>query len=162
MQDERSPRTHSGARRSRRNGFTLVEVVAATVVLGMLVIPLLGARNRTVAGASKSSTEFLVAQLAASKLSELVSVPLEDVERSGDFENAPGCSWEISVEPEDMSADEEELEEPVDEAMEPYLYRVKLVVKYPVRRKKDEISSFAVTTLVFKRESDEEEEEAAE
>ncbi len=146
----------------KKSGFTLVEVVAATVVLGMLVIPLLGARNRTVAGASKSAIELMVAQLAASKLSELVSVPLEDIERSGDFEDAPGCSWDISVEPEDMGASEEELEEPVDEVVEPYLYRVKLVVKYPVRSKQGGIASVSVTTLVFKRESEEEEGEEVE
>jgi prepilin-type N-terminal cleavage/methylation domain-containing protein len=141
-----------------KRGFTLVEVVAATVVLGILVIPLLGARNRAVAGASKSSTELMVAQLAASKLSEVVSVPLEEIERSGQFEGAPGCSWEISVEPEDTSAGEEDLEEPMDEAMEPYLYRVKVVVKYPTRSKDDKISGMSVTTLVFKRESEEEQE----
>jgi hypothetical protein len=134
-------------------------VAAAVVILALLVIPLLGARNRAVAAAARSSREFVVAQLAASKLSELASVPLEEIERSGEFEDAPGYSWNISVEAEDVSvrSDEEEVADEME--VEPHLYRVRLVVKYPGSSKGDDTPEVAVSTLVFKRETEEEEEE---
>jgi len=122
-----------------RRNFTLIEVAAAVVILAMLVVPLLGARNRTTAAAVETARMSLVTQLAASKLSELAAKPLSELERMGSFEEIPGCTWEFSVEREDESS-----------AIP--LYKVKLVVSYGERRTwvpRDEIS---VSTLVIDRE----------
>ena len=95
-------------------GFTLVEIAASVVILAMIVIPLLGARNRTIAAAAKSSMRLTAVQLAASKLSELATVPLGEIESSGTFEDAPSYTWSFTVEVEeaesygeDVSGDEE-------------------------------------------------------
>lgn len=141
-----------------RRGFTLVEVAAATVVLALLVIPLLGARNRTVAAAAGGARRLMVAQLAASKLSELATVPLEEIESSGEFDDAPGCGWSFAIDPYQPEGSEgTEAEEVVEEILDPYLYRVTLTITYPDHSKDDGNGSVKVTTLVLKQEPKEEE-----
>lgn len=117
----------------RRSGFTLIEVAAAVVILALLIVPLLGARNRTTALAVKTAGRSVAVQLAASKLSEIATKPLAEVERMGRFRDAPGYRWEFSVEPE-------------GEAGVVALYRVRLVI-FP-----DEVE---VSTLVIDKEGKE-------
>ena len=116
-------------------GFTLIEIAAALAILAMLVVPLLGARNRTVAAAVGASRQFGAVQLAASKLDELSVKRLDEIDRSGTFEGAADCSWAFSVEPED----EEEF---------PGLYRVTLTVTHPGSSAVEE-EDLEMTTLVF-------------
>lgn len=116
--------------------FTLIEVAAAVVVLALLVVPLLGARNRTTASAVRAARRSAATQLAASKLSELAVKPLNEIERIGSFEEIPGCTWEFSVERE-------------DEDVAVSVYRVKLVVSYGGTRTGGTRDEIAVSTLVI-------------
>ncbi len=124
-----------------RRNFTLIEVAAAAVILALLIVPLLGARNRTTAAAVKTARMSLVTQLAASKLSELAVKSLSEIERTGSFEEIPGCTWEFSVERE-------------DEFSAIPLYKVKLVVSYGETRTGDSRDEIAVSTLVIDREQE--------
>ena len=81
----------------RRKEFTLIEVAAAVVILALLVVPLLGARNRTTALAVKAAGKSVAIQLAASKMSEIATKPLSEVERMGSFRDHAGYRWEFSV-----------------------------------------------------------------
>lgn len=119
-----------------KSGFTLIEVAAALVVLVMLVMPMLAARNRTVSSAIDTSNKFVAAQLAASKLDEIASMPLESMDRYGVFEDAPHCRWQFVLEPED------------EEAL-PRLYRVTLVVSYPSPSGEEGRGEIVVSTLVL-------------
>ncbi len=121
--------------------FTLIEVAAAAVILALLVVPLLGARNRTTASAVGSARKSAATQLAASKLSELAVKPLSEIERTGSFEEIPGGTWEFSVERE-------------DEFSAIPLYKVKLVVSYGETRAGDSRDEIAVSTLVIDREQE--------
>ncbi len=118
--------------------FTLIEVAAAVVILTLLIVPLLGARNRTTASAIEAARRSAATPLAASKLSELVAKPLDEIERLGSFEEIPGCTWEFSVERED------------EDAALP-LYRVKLVVSYGGTRTGGPRDEIVVSTLVIDR-----------
>ena len=124
-----------------RRNFTLIEVAAAVVILALLVVPLLGARNRTTASAVEAARRSVAAQLAASKLSELAAKPLSEIERMGSFEEIPGCTWEFSVERE-------------DEFSVIPLYKVKLVVFYGEMRTGVSRDEIAVSTLVIDRENE--------
>lgn len=140
-----------------RRSFTLIEVAAAVVILALLVLPLLGARNAVIASAAETSRKLVAVQLAASKMSELISKPLDEIERSGSFEEAPGCAWSFSITREDVEEKEEvewweeEWEEEMERDTMP-LYRVSLTVSYPTPRKEN--GKLAVSTLVFKQERD--------
>ncbi len=124
-----------------RRNFTLIEVAAAVVILTLLVVPLLGARNRTTASAVRTARRSAAAQLAASKLSELAAKPLSEIERLGSFEEIPGCTWEFSVERE-------------DEFSAIPLYKVKLVVSYGETRTGSRLDEIVVSTLVIDREQE--------
>ena len=93
--------------------FTLIEVVAAVVILAVLVIPLLGARNRTTAAAIGAADSMVMTQLAASKLDELACTPFDRVTRSGVFTDLPEYRWdfdtEIEEEPKPLEEDDERL-----------------------------------------------------
>ncbi len=123
----------------KRSEFTLIEVAAAVVILALLVVPLLGARNRTTASAVRAARRSAAAQLAASKLSELAAKPLGEIERLGHFEEIPGCTWEFSMEPEG------------EDAAVP-LYRVKLVVSYGGTRAGGTRDEIIISTLVIDKE----------
>lgn len=121
-----------------RKQFTLIEVAAAVVILALLVVPLLGARNRTTASAVKTARMSLATQLAASRLSELAAKSLSEIERMGSFEEIPGCTWEFSVERE-------------DEFSAIPLYKVRLVVSYGETRTGGRLDEIIVSTLVIDR-----------
>lgn len=137
-----------------RKSFTLIEVAAAIVVLAVLVLPLLGARNAVIASATETSRKLIAVQLAASKMSEVISRSMDEIERSGSFEYAPECTWNFSITKE--SADEEKAEwreegwEEELKARSMPLYRVVLVVSYPSPKKGR--GELTVSTLVFKQE----------
>ncbi len=123
----------------KRSEFTLIEVAAAVVILALLVVPLLGARNRTMASAMGAARRSAATQLAASKLSELAAKPLNEIERIGSFEEIPGCTWEFSVERGDSVV---------------ALYKVKLVVSYGGIRAGGSRDEIVVSTLVIDREEE--------
>lgn len=125
----------------KRSEFTLIEVAAAVVILTLLVVPLLGARNRTMASAIEAARRSAATQLAASKLSELAAKPLSEIERIGSFEEIPGSTWEFSVEREDE-----------DSAVP--LYKVKLVVSCGGTRAGGSRDEIVVSTLVIDREEE--------
>ncbi len=124
-----------------RRNFTLIEVAAAVVILTLLVVPLLGARNRTTASAIEAVRRSAATQLAASKLSELAAKPLSEIARIGSFEEIPGCTWEFLVERE-------------DEFSAIPLYKVKLVVSYGETRTGSQRDEIVVSTLVIDREQE--------
>lgn len=131
-------------------GFTLIEVAAAVVILALIVVPLLGARNRTIASAVEASRKAAATQLAASKMSELAAKPLAEIDRSGSFEDLPECAWEFSVEPElvELELVEPEAEEAVS------LYRVTLRVCYGLPSAGRSRGEIVVSTLVIEKEQE--------
>ncbi len=128
--------------RRSSSGFTLIEIAAAVVIMAMLVIPLLGARNRTTASAIDTSHRFMVTQLAASKMSEVASKPLAEISRSGSFEDAPQYSWSFSITPDTE-----------DETFR--LYTVRLTVTHGEVFSDDDSNAITVSTLIMESEEEE-------
>lgn len=128
--------------RRSSSGFTLIEIAAAIVILAILVIPLLGARNRTTALAIDTSHRFMMIQLAASKMSEVTSKPLAEISRSGSFEDAPRYSWNFSIIPDTE-----------DETFR--LYRVRLTVTHGDVFSDDDSNAITISTLIMESEKEE-------
>ncbi|WP_370278869.1 prepilin-type N-terminal cleavage/methylation domain-containing protein [Pontibacterium sp.] len=84
--------------RRRENGFTLIEVLVAFIVLSMslgVIMSILSVSMRT---SRTASTDQYALMLAESKLSELVGTPeLKVGRREGEFDDA--YRWEAHIEP---------------------------------------------------------------
>ena len=81
-------------------GFTLLEVLVAVAILGAALAVLLGAVNKDLILASQSKNLVVASALAQRKLSEieLEGFP-EEGEKEGEFAEAPGFKWFVSVTP---------------------------------------------------------------
>jgi len=87
-----------GARR-RVRGFTLIEVMVATMIVGVSfagISTLLAQVVRTAATTGQYTQAML---LAASKLDELSVTGLVAGEQNGTFENESGFAWSLKAEP---------------------------------------------------------------
>jgi serine O-acetyltransferase len=96
-------------------GFTLLEVMAAVVILAIALLALLHANNQSLLLKARAQNLTTATLLAQEKLSEisLDTASLEDSEE-GDFgENFPNWHWTLENEETDIPFDFAEAEEPV-------------------------------------------------
>jgi general secretion pathway protein I len=86
-------------------GFTLIEVLVATVVLAMGLLACLTAFSMATRATGASTNDTLVPMLAARMLAEVQAGPKEELETGtsrGDFgEQYPGYTWDLTVSPPD-------------------------------------------------------------
>ena len=91
--------------RSRRIGFTLVEVLVATVLLALGLLGGLAAFSMATRASAASTNDTVIPLLAQAKLAEVQAVPRDELATGttqGDFGDAyPGCRWELTIHPPD-------------------------------------------------------------
>lgn len=81
-------------------GLTLLEVLVAVAILGTVLAVLLGAVNRNLIMASQSKNLTIAGTLAQKMLSEIELEGYPQIgEEQGEFEEAPGFNWTLSVRP---------------------------------------------------------------
>ena len=89
---------------SQKRGFTLLEVLVAVVILGTALAVLLAAVNRNLVLASKSKNLTIAGILAQKKITEVELEGFPEIrEQQGEFEEAPGFDWFLSVRPFEIS-----------------------------------------------------------
>jgi general secretion pathway protein I len=89
--------------RSKIVGFTLLEVLVAVAILGIALAVLLGSVNKNLILASQSKSLTIAGILAQKKLTEIELEGFPEVrEEQGEFEEAPGFIWFLSVRPFDI------------------------------------------------------------
>jgi general secretion pathway protein I len=91
--------------RRGRAGFTLIEVLVATVVLATGLLAGLAAFSMATRASGASRNDTVVPMLAERKLAEVASVPRDELAAGrtmGDFgEEFPGYDWDLTISPED-------------------------------------------------------------
>jgi len=85
-------------------GFTLLEVLVAVAILGASMAILLGAVNKQLLLASDSKNLSIASSLAQQKFGEIELEGYPEIgEEEGEFEQAPGFNWYLSVLPYDIA-----------------------------------------------------------
>jgi type II secretion system protein I len=86
--------------KSEIRGFTLLEVLIAVAILGSAFAVILGTVNRNLILASDSKNLTIAEELIQTKITEieLEGFP-ESREEEGEFEEAPGFKWFLSIKP---------------------------------------------------------------
>jgi len=86
-------------------GFTLIEVLVATVVLALGLVAGLTAFSMATRATGASANDTLLPMLAAQKLAEVTGVPRDELTAgttTGDFGTEyPDCTWELTISPPD-------------------------------------------------------------
>jgi general secretion pathway protein I len=86
-----------------QTGFTLLEVLVAVAILGSALAVLLGAVNKNLILASQSKNLAVAGMLAQKKITEVELEGFPEIrEEEGEFEEAPGFKWFLSVRPLDI------------------------------------------------------------
>ena len=113
--------------RRPKNGFTLLEIMAALAIVATALVALLGAHLKSLDLAYKHKEQTLAAMLARQKIEESLMISFEELSGdSGDFAPShPEIEWEIEV----SKADIDNLKE------------VKVIIKLPA-------GNFEVETMV--------------
>ncbi len=97
-------RTLTGPPR-RDRGFTLIEVIVATVLLALGLIGALMAFSLAARATGAARTDTLVPLLAEQKLSGVKALPRDELQAGtyeGDFgDEHPGYRWTMTIQPED-------------------------------------------------------------
>jgi general secretion pathway protein I len=116
-----------------KNGFTLLEIMAALAIVATVLVALLGTHLKSLDLAYKHKEQTLAAMLARQKLSESLTAPFDELDSdTGDFApDHPEIAWEIEV----FEAEIENLKE------------VKIVIKLPAR-------DYEIETLVARTETE--------
>lgn len=95
---------------SNQPGFTLLEVLVAVAIIGIALVMLLGNVNGNLVMASKTRDLQIASNLAQKKLTEIDLEGYPEVrEESGEFEEAPGFEWYLTVMPYDITQIDTEL-----------------------------------------------------
>ena len=97
----------AGVPRSREEGFTLLEVMAAVVILSIALVSLLQANNQSILLKGRAQNVTTATLLAREKLSEILIDPdsLEE-SQTGDFgDRFPYWHWEVTAEDEEVPYD---------------------------------------------------------
>lgn len=91
--------------RSSSQGFTLIEVLIATLVLAMGLLAGLAAFSLATRATGASTNDTIVPMLAERKLAEVKLIPRDELEAGtsrGDFGGEyPGYSWVLVISPPD-------------------------------------------------------------
>jgi general secretion pathway protein I len=98
----------SSSRRGRRaGGFTLLEILVAFTILAIALTAIIQAFSQGLRASSVAEERATLVMLARSKLAEVGhSIPLEETEQSGDFED--GLGWQLTIRsPQDSGQDGE-------------------------------------------------------
>jgi len=86
-------------------GFTLLEVLVAAVVLAVGLVAILTAFSMATRATGASTNDTLVPMLAEQKLAEVRALPRDELlseTSEGDFgEEYPGYTWDLQVSPPD-------------------------------------------------------------
>lgn len=92
-------------RRRGTRGFTLIEVLVATVILAIGLLAALTAFSMAARASGASRNDTVVPLLAEEKLAEVQMTPRDELvagEWSGDFgDQYPGYSWEVRISQQD-------------------------------------------------------------
>lgn len=131
-------------RGSSRQGFTLIEAVAATAILGVGVTGIVVAGSAAMAAQREGAKRNTAVLLASGKLSEIDGMgPYRaaiELPEAGSFEpEYPEYQWEVSIESEEFGE----------------LYRVTVEVSWPARNGR---GTFSMSTMLndYDNENDEE------
>lgn len=86
-------------RRATQRGFTLLEILVATTIMGVAVVGLLSSLSTSMRNATHVTDADRIAQVARNKMEELVVDPNLPFQGNleGAFDNASGWSAQISV-----------------------------------------------------------------
>jgi general secretion pathway protein I len=89
---------------SSKNGFTLLEVMAALAIVSVALVTLLGSHIASLDLALMHKEQSLGSMFAGRMISESMTTPYEDLESgTGDFSpDNPEIEWEIEVEDADI------------------------------------------------------------
>ena len=97
------------ANRTLRSGFSLLEVIVATALMGMAVVGLLSLTSQALSNAARVKEYDRAAMLARSQMNQLLAIdPLPlDVKLEGRFVDEPGLEsgWEALVTPLEREGD---------------------------------------------------------
>jgi general secretion pathway protein I len=91
-----------------QRGFTLLEVMVAVAILAMVLVSLLGLKNRSVQDVMVSEHITTATLLAKRKMTETLmpgsTVPLVQKEDEGEFpeEEFKGYTWKMTISPSEM------------------------------------------------------------
>ena len=95
---------------SKQFGFTLLEVLVAVAIIGTALVMLLGSVNGNLVIASKVRDVQIASNLAQKILTEIDLEGYPEVrDESGEFEEAPGFEWYLTVLPYDITQIDTEL-----------------------------------------------------
>lgn len=85
--------------KTKKDGFTLLEVMVAVALLAIALTAVLGSQSQSVSLASEAKFNTTAALLAQSKVAEVEVEDVEDLTSdSGDFgEDFPGYTWQMTV-----------------------------------------------------------------
>ena len=79
-------------------GFTFLEVMVAVALLAITLTAVLGSQSQSVSLASEARFYTTVTLLAQGKMAEIEAKDLGTLSsESGDFEDFPGYTWEVTV-----------------------------------------------------------------
>ncbi len=81
------------------DGFTLLEVMIAVAILAITLTVIYGSQSQSLSLAAEARFNTTATFLADIKLAELESGIMELVDDSGEFEDFPGYSWKVEMQP---------------------------------------------------------------
>lgn len=92
-------RNSEESRRQRRRGFTLIEAMAAVVLLGIGIVAAMGSFSVLTRSEDRARQTEYMQRLAQAKLAELVATGEASTSTTGDFsdQNETEYTWEIEV-----------------------------------------------------------------
>lgn len=89
----------SARRRHRSRGFTLLEAMAAVVLLGVGIVGAMSANAQVIRVESRARQSERMMRLAQAKLAELIATGQAETSTNGDFadQNLPDVTWNLEV-----------------------------------------------------------------
>jgi prepilin-type N-terminal cleavage/methylation domain-containing protein len=122
--------------KSNESGFTLLEVVLAMVIIGIVIVPVMGLFSGSQIRYDRSTEETIAVNLAQQKMEEIVGGEMEEVIENPDswieFENYAGFFYQVDLTPpeENGPSDQDKLK----------LYKIDVRVQYQAGGKTQELA----------------------